>query len=554
MRFLGDGGNIGTRVGEIKRVHVVCRRPEGNRPGAAPAPPGSARFRPVQAATLLLRAQALSLGGATCPRGRKRATPAKKLVIKGDGMRRPGLWLGGIALMVPALIFACDSTEPPVATTISVSPASANLAALGDVLQLTASVADQNGEPLADAPVTWASSDNAVATVNSSGLVTAAGNGSAGVTASSGGASGTAAVTVAQELVRLDLSPSADTLVSLGATVQLNARPLDANDNVIAGVSVEWGSADESVATVDSGGLVTAIANGDTDITATAEAFSATAAVTVDQRPASVDVSPATDTLLAIGDTVRLTAEPFDANGHAVANASVAWSSADQAVATVDSSGLVTATGNGSAAIAAAAGEAAGAATVTVSQVIVAMDVVPSATTLFSLGDTVRLAASGVDANGHVVAGLSFAWTSEHPTVATVDPNGLVTAVRTGSTDVYATSGELRDSAGVTVAQLASEVRVTPAVDTLGAVGDTVRLTAVALDRNGNEVEDTDYIWWAPHPSVVTVDRNGLVTATGVGTGEIRVRATRAGADYIGTARITVLRAAADGGQNANKL
>ena len=130
---------------------------------------------------------------------------------------------------------------------------------------------------------------------------------------------------------------------------------------------------------------------------------------------------------------------------------------------------------------------------------------------------------------------------SEDDAVAAVDTTGLVTAVRTGSTDVFATVGELRDSAGVSVTQLASEVRVTPAVDTLGAVGDTVRLSAVALDRNGNEVEDTDYIWSAPHPSVVTVDDSGLVTARGPGTGEIRVKATRAGANYIGVATITVV-------------
>ena len=55
---------------------------------------------------------------------------------------------------------------------------------------------------------------------------------------------------------------------------------------------------------------------------------------------------------------------------------------------------------------------------------------------------------------------------SENDAVVTVDSAGLVTAVRTGSTDVFATIRELRDSAGVTVAQLATEVRVTPAADT----------------------------------------------------------------------------------------
>lgn len=458
-------------------------------------------------------------------------------------MRRLQLRQGVLALTVPALILACDSTDPPVATTINVSPSTGAFVALGETLQLSASVLDQNGEPLADATVTWTSSDPAVATVNASGLVTAAGNGNARVTASSGGASGNAAVTVAQEIVGMDVAPTSQTLVSFGETLQLSARPLDANDNLIVDIGVAWSSADEAVATVDADGLVTAVANGSADITATAGQFSATAAITVDQQVASVDVSPPADTLFAVGDTLRITAEPLDANGNAVVDASVEWSSADENVATVDSSGLVTATGNGSADIVAAAGDATGAAAVTVSQVIVGMDIVPGATTLFALGDTVRLVASGVDANGHPVPGLEFTWASENDAVATVDSNGLVTAVRTGGTDIFAMSGELRDSAGISVTQLASEVRVTPAADTLQAVGDTVRLTAVALDRNGNEVEDTDYIWSAPHPSVVTVDANGLVTAVGVGTGEIRVRATRAGADYVGVASITVLAA-----------
>ena len=257
-----------------------------------------------------------------------------------------------------------------------------------------------------------------------------------------------------------------------------------------------------------------------------------------------MEVAPSADTLLALGDTLRLSALTLDANDNAIADAEVAWSSTDEAVATVDSTGLVTATGNGTSDIAATVGEAAGSAAVTVSQLLVAMDVIPATKTLFALGDTVRLTATGFDPNGHAIAGIGFAWTSEHPTVATVDSQGLVTAVRTGGTEIFATTGELMDSAGVVVAQLASEVRVTPAVDTLDAVGDTVRLTAVALDRNGHEVEDTDYIWYAPHPAVVTVDADGLVTATGPGTGEIRVRATRAGANYIGVATITVRDAA----------
>ena len=378
-----------------------------------------------------------------------------------------------VAMRIPALalIVACvgddgaaptEPPEPPVATTVSISPAAVDFSSFGETLQLTATVVDQNSQTMAGAPVSWTVSDNSVATASTGGLVTAVANGSATVTATSGSAAGTATVTVAQ-------------------------------------------------------------------------------------RAARVDVSPASVEFLSLGDSVQLTAAPVDANDNAVEGATVAWSSGDDAVATVDSSGLVTAAGNGTASITAQAGAASGAAAVTVLQVIVEMDVVPAAMTLFSLGDTIRLAATGVDANGHPGPAMAVTWVSQHDAVATVDSRGLVTAVRTGSTDVFATAAELLDSAGVTVAQLATEVSVTPEADTL-AVGDMLRLSAVALDANGYEVDDTDYLWSTSNPTAVTVDDTGLVTAVGPGTGDIRARATRAGANYVGTATITVLGSTAGGG------
>ncbi|MYH49594.1 MAG: hypothetical protein F4151_08735 [Gammaproteobacteria bacterium] len=326
----------------------------------------------------------------------------------------------------------------------------------------------------------------------------------------------------------------------------MTAAVADQNSQAMAGAPVSWTTSDNSVASVSAGGLVTAVANGSATVTATSGSAAGTASVTVAQRTARVDVSPASVEFLSLGDSVQLTAAPFDANDNAVEDATVAWSSGDDAVATVDSSGLVTAAGNGTASITAQAGAASGAAAVTVSQVIVEMDVVPAATTLFSLGDTIRLVATGVDANGHPGPAMAVSWVSQNDAVVTVDAMGLVTAVRTGSTDVFATAAELLDSAGVTVAQLATEVRVTPEVDTL-AVGDMLRLTAVALDANGHEVEDTDYLWSTSNPTAVTVDDTGLVTAVGPGTGDIKAQATRGGANYVGTATITVLGSSAGG-------
>lgn len=374
-------------------------------------------------------------------------------------MRRPELRLGRLAFFTLALITACGDdggTGPSAAATISVWPPTVELSSLGASFQMTATVRDQDGQEISGAPVHWSSNDNSVATVSASGLVTSVQNGSATVTATSGSLSGTASITVAQRLAQIQVSPAASRLSSLG-------------------------------------------------------------------------------------DTLRLVAEARDANGSAVADVVVTWSSGDDGVATVDSTGLVTAKANGTVEITAQGGGMKDAAEVAIAQLAAELDVVPASASLLALGDTLRLMAFALDANDNEVAGLSVEWTSKNDAVASVDSTGLVTAVRTGSTDVFAATGELSDSAGVTIAQLASEVRVTPAVDTLDAVGDTVRLSAVALDANGNEVEDTDYIWSAPHTSVVTVSDDGLATATGPGTGEIHVKATRAGANYIGIATITVL-------------
>lgn len=380
-------------------------------------------------------------------------------------MRRQKPWMAALAATVLTFSVACgeggDQTptevvDPPVATTVNVTPSTAQLASIGATVQLTATVLDQRGQPMANAAVTWASSDGSVASVDGSGNVSATTNGSVTITATSGNASGTATVTVAQQPVR-------------------------------------------------------------------------------------VDVSPPTASLSSVGQTVQLTAEAFDANGHSIAGINFNWTSSNASVATVDAAGLVTARRPGNADIAAAASGVRASSAITVSVEAVALSVSPSAHTMFSVGDTLRLSAEVLDSQGNAIPGISVTWASENSGIATVDTEGLVTSVRSGSTNVYAEAGQLADSASISVAQLAVRVELTPDRDTLQTVGDTLRLTAVARDANGNEVVDTDYEWTARHPHVVTVDGNGLVTATGVGSGTIQVKATRAGGNQIGRASITVL-------------
>ena len=93
---------------------------------------------------------------------------------------------------------------PPTVASVTISPALADLA-IGQAAELTATTLDADGNTLSGHPVTWSSSNNSVAIVSSTGLVTGLGEGSASITASSEGRSGSAQVQVSSDLI-----PSAD--------------------------------------------------------------------------------------------------------------------------------------------------------------------------------------------------------------------------------------------------------------------------------------------------------------------------------------------------------
>ena len=436
-----------------------------------------------------------------------------------------------IAATLVAILFtqACGdggtepTPDPPRATTVTVTPASAQLVALGATAQFAAQVHDQYGQVMTGVSVAWASSDASVAAVDASGLVTAAANGEATITATAGGVAGSAAVTVAQVVSAVAVSPAADTLAALGDTVRFLAKATDANGNVVAAAEFSWSSSDARVVAVDGSGLVTAAANGEATITATAGGVAGSAVVTVAQVVSAVAVSPAADTLAALGDTVRFLAKATDANGNVVAAAEFSWSSSDARVAAVDGSGLVTAAANGEATITATAGSASGSAAVTVAQSVRAVSVSPAAATLVAFGDTVRLVAEATDANGHAVVGAGFSWTSSDTVVARVDDSGLVTGVDEGTATITANAGDATGAAVVNVMQSAASVTVSPTADTI-APGDTLRLMAEAFDENGHRVQDAEFHWASSDVAVVRVDASGLATGAGEGRATVTAR------------------------------
>lgn len=215
--------------------------------------------------------------------------------------------------------------------------------------------------------LTWSSSDETVATVDETGLVTAVGAGEADVTVSVADANISSTTHI--KVVILPTGVEAPETLSLElngeATKALGAKmtPEDATD-----VKLAYLSSDESVATVDESGNVTAVGVGECTITTTIVADTTATAedagvdsemlvvpenakaetkVTVGKAIESITLD-SNEGVLTVGNThtIKATVFPEDATDKAVT-----WKSSDESIATVDAEGNVTAKDTGNATI-----------------------------------------------------------------------------------------------------------------------------------------------------------------------------------------------------------
>ena len=263
----------------------------------------------------------------------------------------------------------------------------------------------------------------------------------------------------------------------------------------------------------------------------------------------SVTVTPDTTAFVSLGDTIRLTATARDAGGTVMSGETFSWSSSDQFVATVDTAGIVTATGNGTATITATADDVSGAAQVTVAQEAIGLSISPSQKTLIALGEIGLLSATVRDANQVEIPDPTITWVSSDAQVVEVGISGLITAVHNGSATIYASCGTATDSAIVTVDQVVATVEVTP--DSIEfAIGDTARYTAPLFDANGFPVSQRPVFWTTADSTVATVDATGLVTAIGNRLGPVVVSARAEGRTGSSMADVTVSFASVSAGSN----
>ena len=158
-------------------------------------------------------------------------------------------------------------------------------------------------------------------------------------------------------------------------------------------------------------------------------------------------------------------------------------------------------------------------------RVVIAPEPVPPIT---ALGDQQSLTASAFDSLGFLVVAPNKTpgWATLDPTVVTVDRAGLVTGVGAGVGRVVAVVDAARDTAPITVGDVAASVVVQPKTATLASLKDTVRLSITVRNGRGNVIQNPAITWHTPDPTVVRLDTTSGPLAIAVGVGTARVIAT----------------------------
>ncbi len=152
---------------------------------------------------------------------------------------------------------------------------------VGATVQASAVLRDASNNVLTGRTVTWSSSDEAIATVSASGVVTTLAAGTVTITATSEGKSDGVVLTVTPVPVETVEASVPSTSLTVAATAQITTVLKDAGGNVLTGRTITYGSSDTNVATVSASGLITAVAAGTATITVTSEGKSTTLSITV---------------------------------------------------------------------------------------------------------------------------------------------------------------------------------------------------------------------------------------------------------------------------------
>ncbi|MGN4932764.1 beta strand repeat-containing protein [Aeromonas rivipollensis] len=385
----------------------------------------------------------------------------------------------------------------------------------------------------------WISADSSIATIDEKGLVRTLKVSSIGISASyQGVTSNISTLTITDAIAtKVSIIPPT-TKLAKGLTLQLQAIAT-LSDDTTKDVSTQanWQSSNPTVLSIDDQGKATAIAAGDATVTATVQGVTGQTTVSaVDLTVSQLQIIPAT-VQLAIGTTTRLTAiATFADQSTQDVSSQVGWLSSNTAVATVDSTGLVTGVAAGSTTLSASLLGVTASTSIQVNNTSVsALQVIPAVTTI-ALGTKSQLQAIATFADGSTQdVSSQVQWSSNDPFIASVDSLGLVTGSGIGQATVTATLGAISRSATLTVTNaIATALQIIPPTASLPK-GAKLQFQAIATFSDNSSQDVTNQVNWnSSDISVATIDLNGKATAFSEGGSDIS-------ANFLGVTSNTVL-------------
>lgn len=391
---------------------------------------------------------------------------------------------------------SCTVTVIP-AVRLTLSPSSKEIAK-GHSFTIRKIVSPSN----ANTASTWKSSNTAIATVTSSGKVTGKKIGSCTITCTltQSGVKATCRVKVAKLKTSIKLDKK-NIRIGVGQSYRLK-RTITTNGTKAP--SVTWKSSNKKVASVSSGGKVKGKRVGATKITVTTKGAikaKASCRVTVIRRVTSVTMNRAYATCF-VGHTMKLRAT---VNPKKASIKKLKWTSSDNSIARVSSSGMVTGIKAGDVTITAKAKDGSGKSAQCIVKVLeeipVSSIVVAQTNLTMKRGDSAKLSYSVLPNN--TSDSLKFA--SDNKRVAKVTSTGVVKAVGTGNATIT-----IMSSGGVSATVSVNVVALNKSSLKMRQY-DTETLTVFGTD------EGAEVTWYSANNRIASVE-NGKITGRGKGS------------------------------------
>lgn len=340
---------------------------------------------------------------------------------------------------------------------ISVTPAPVTVA-VGTDQQFTAIGSFDDGSTQLLTSVNWSSSSSSVASITATGLATAVGTGTATITATSGSVSGAAALTVSAASVTAITVAPANSNMPASTTKQFTATATfsdGSSQDVTA--SVLWGSSNPAAAAINSQGLVSSLAAGNTTISAVLGSVTGSTNLTVTSVTlVGIAILPS-NPRIEVRTFLKFTAVGTFSDGSTGSNlAGVSWKSSAPKLASMRSSGTAFGKRTGSVTITASASGLKGTTTLTISNGTLVSIAITPASAVVSKGSTRQFTATGTFSDGTTQdVTLNAHWSSSSASVATIanapSTAGLATTVGVGTTSIGANSGGITSNTSLTV-------------------------------------------------------------------------------------------------------